>query len=136
MTGIAMSAPRLAWTRRVCLSTRVTYGSTTYIRKRATAMSFRIRHCVQCPRCQTKYLIGFSPYANGAYLVRCNQGSEEEYILYCFCERAGSSKRSRWSKLQECHVAKQAYARGYGSPREVWPTASELPPKLALMLPE
>src|ERR1700722_13475459 len=38
-------------------------------------MSFRIRHCVKCPKCHTWYLVGFSPYRNGAYLVRTGTSS-------------------------------------------------------------
>jgi hypothetical protein len=90
-------------------------------------MSLRIRHCVECPRCQVCYLVGFSPYRNGAYIVRSRESSDEEYTLYCFCGEAEFATCSRWRKVQECEVTKEAYARGYGSRREVWPIAGQAP---------
>ncbi|HZD09509.1 MAG TPA: hypothetical protein VE176_14735, partial [Candidatus Limnocylindrales bacterium] len=44
-------------------------------------LMLRIRHCVECPKCLTRYLIAFSPYSNGSYLVPTVYGSSEEYIL-------------------------------------------------------
>jgi ketosteroid isomerase-like protein len=32
-------------------------------------MSLRIRHCIECPKCLTRYVIGSSPYRNGAHLI-------------------------------------------------------------------
>jgi len=32
------------------------------------AMTRRIRHCIECPKCRTRYLVGYSPYRNGSYL--------------------------------------------------------------------
>lgn len=78
----------------------------------------RIRHCVECPKCFTRYLVSFSPYRNGAYLIPTVEGSSDEYILYCVCsERA--ARRWKWSEVLTCDVSRPAYERGYGSPDEV-----------------
>lgn len=82
-------------------------------------MSYRVRHCVTCPVCFTRYLIGFSPYANGSYIVSSRVGSFEEYTLYCSCKRWPISSRWRDSELRTCVVSYSAYQRGYGSPAEV-----------------
>jgi len=34
-----------------------------------SVMGYRIRHCVECPKCLTRYLVACSPYRNGSYLV-------------------------------------------------------------------
>jgi hypothetical protein len=79
----------------------------------------RVRHCVECPRCLTRYLIAFSPYSNGSYVVPTMYGSSEEYTLYCYC--AGSRVVSRWrgSEAKACEVSKAAYERGFGTPEEI-----------------
>lgn len=92
-------------------------------------MSIRIRHCVECPKCLTRYLIAFSPYRNGSYLVPTVIGSSEEYTLYCSC-RPLTVSRWRWSEVKACEVSKVAHDRGYGTaeelvqvnkpPRETW----------------
>ncbi len=84
-------------------------------------MTLRIRHCVECPKCHTCYLIACSPYKNGAYLVRKGTGSCEEYTLYCFCEGTQMPNRWRWSEVKACEVSKAAHERGYGTLDEVWP---------------
>src|SRR5215471_14868784 len=84
-------------------------------------MSYRIRHCVACPHCQTCYLIGFSPYANGSYLISTSVGSFEEYALYCSCQRSPMPSRWRAGELRASEVSDAAYRRGYGSPDEVIP---------------
>jgi|HubBroStandDraft_3_1064219.scaffolds.fasta_scaffold06388_4 hypothetical protein len=38
--------------------------------------------CVECPKCLTQYLIGFSPYGNSSYLVPSVVGSLDRYTLY------------------------------------------------------
>jgi len=38
-------------------------------------MSIRIRRCLECPKCHTRYLLGFSPYSNGSYVVSVGAGS-------------------------------------------------------------
>jgi hypothetical protein len=78
----------------------------------------RIRHCVQCPKCLTLYLVSLSPYRNGSYLIRTN-GTAEEYALHCSCSRATAINQFREAKL--CTVSKPAYDRGYGAPDEITP---------------
>ena len=82
-------------------------------------MSYRIRHCVSCPVCFTRYLIGFSPYTNGSYIVSSRAGSSEEYILYCSCRQWPISSRWSESEVRACVVSYSAYQRRYGSPSEV-----------------
>ena len=84
-------------------------------------MSLRVRHCVECPKCKTWYLIAFSPYTNGAYLVRAGEGSGQEYTLYCLCDGADPPTRWRWCEVKTCEVVKPAHERGYGSRDEIWP---------------
>jgi hypothetical protein len=86
----------------------------------------RIRHCVECPRCRTSYLIAFTPYRNGSYLLRMGVGAAEDFILYCFCEGEHKATVSRWPEIKACKVSKPAHDRGYGSPDEVRPVASAL----------
>ena len=79
----------------------------------------RIRHCVECPNCRTRYLLSFRRYANGSYLVSTLIGSVEEYALYCSCIGAGVVPcKSRETKAYQ--VSKLAYDRGYGSPEEIF----------------
>ena len=79
----------------------------------------RIRHCVECPACRTRYLLSFRRYANGACLVSTLTGSIEEYALYCSCNRAGVVRcKSRETKPYQ--VSKLAYDRGYGGPNEIF----------------
>jgi hypothetical protein len=82
-------------------------------------MAARIRHCVECPRCLTRYLIGFSPYPNGSYLVPLAEGSSEEWMLYCSCDRPPISSRWSWSDLKMYAVSSPAHDRGYGRPEEI-----------------
>ena len=85
-------------------------------------MRRRIRHCVECPRCQTRYLIGSSPYHNGSYLVSCLTTDSEVHILYCSCDRSPIS--SRWSELKKYVVSSRAHDRGYGPPEEIVPVGN------------
>ncbi len=82
-------------------------------------MSARIRHCVQCPKCLTFYLVSASPYSNGSYLVRTFPRSIEEYTLYCACSSPSASSRWRETEIKPCEVSKSAHQRGYGSPDEI-----------------
>ncbi len=82
-------------------------------------MTTRIRHCVSCPNCHTRYLIGFSPYSNGSYLVSTPVGCFEEYTLYCCCNPFAIPSRWWGTELLTCAVSNAAYRRGYGSPEEV-----------------
>lgn len=78
-----------------------------------------IRHCVECPKCQTRYVIGFSPYANGSILQRAHVGFLEEYILYCSCGSPPVCSRWNERQLSTYSVCKTAHKRGYGSHREI-----------------
>jgi len=82
-------------------------------------MSYRIRHCISCPHCRTRYLMGFSPYANGAYLLSSSVGLIEEYALYCACKQLPVPSRWTGDEVKTCEVSDSAYRRGYGSPEEV-----------------
>jgi hypothetical protein len=79
----------------------------------------RIRHCVECPQCLTRYLISSSPYGNGSYLIPTVDGSRDEYILYCSCRAGTAASRWKWSEVKTCEVLKTAYDRGYGSSDEI-----------------
>jgi hypothetical protein len=83
-------------------------------------MGFRFRHCVECPECSTRYLVGFSPYGNGSYLVSLRAESAEEYKLVCSCCRPPVYSRWSRSELKMYAVSNQAYASGYGSAQEIW----------------
>ena len=83
-------------------------------------MARHIRNCVECPKCGTRYLIGFSPYGNGSYLVSCHNGELNDYLLYCSC--GGSPMASRCGELKRYSVSKLAHDRGYGSAEEIVPT--------------
>jgi hypothetical protein len=82
-------------------------------------MLLRIRRCVECPKCHTRYLIGFSPYQNGARLVRPVAASFDEYTLYCACTSPHSVTRWSWHELKEYAISDQVRKQGYGSPDEV-----------------
>ena len=79
----------------------------------------RIRHCVVCPHCLTRYLISFSPYRNGSHLIPTMNGSSEEFVLYCSCNRATVTSRWKWSEVTSCEVSREAYERGYGTAEEI-----------------
>ena len=89
-------------------------------------MSSRIRHCIECPTCHTCYLIGFSPYRNGSYLVRTGCDSSEEYTLYCFCNGGQLPRTWKWREARACEVTKAAHLRGYGTLDECWPIKRQL----------
>ena len=76
----------------------------------------RIRHCVEC---LTRYLLGFSPYPNGSYLVPLVEGLSEGWTLYCSCGSPPRPSRWNWTELKPYLVATQAYDRGYGLPEEI-----------------
>ncbi|HYM76108.1 MAG TPA: hypothetical protein VE377_09035 [Candidatus Dormibacteraeota bacterium] len=79
----------------------------------------RIRHCVECPKCFTRYLISFSPYSNGAYLLPAVNGHWDEYILFCSCGRGSGASRWKGNEVMTCSVSKPAFERGYGTPSEI-----------------
>jgi hypothetical protein len=85
-------------------------------------MAPRVRHCVECPRCFTRYLVGFSPYPNGSSLRLLAARFSEEWTLCCAC---GAASRWNWNELKAYVVSCQAYGRGYGSPDEIVPEAGK-----------
>jgi len=86
-------------------------------------MALRVRQCVECPNCHTRYLIAFSPFSNGAYLVRTGSNPFEEYTLYCLCQGRHLPSVSRWRQAKACEVSKAAHDRGYGTLDEICPLA-------------
>ena len=82
-------------------------------------MTRRIRHCVECPKCHTRYVMGFSPYPNGSYLTASQQGLTEEWVLYCSCATPTVSSRWRHDELKFYALSNPAYRRGYGSVGEI-----------------
>ena len=84
-------------------------------------MTARVRHCVECPKCLTRYLLGFSPYRNGSYLLPLVAGFLDEWTLYCACGRPPTSSRWAWNELKLCAVSNQAHDRGFGPPEEIVP---------------
>jgi len=85
------------------------------------AMTQRVRHCVECPKCRTRYLIGFSPYRNGSYLVPTLEGLLEGWTLYCSCATPPASSRWRGNDLKMYAVSTYAYGCGFGPPKEIVP---------------
>lgn len=81
-------------------------------------MRERLRHCVACPECCTRYLIGFSPYGNGSVMVSVQLASDE-YSLWCSCRYPVVHSGWRISELKRYLVPREAYARGYGSREEI-----------------
>lgn len=77
----------------------------------------RVRHCVVCPKCGTRYVPGRSPYRNGSYLIPLIAHAAAGWILYCTC-----GVPSQWgpSELKPYEVSAPAYRRGYGTADEVW----------------
>jgi hypothetical protein len=86
----------------------------------ANSMGHRIRHCVECPKCWTRYLFARSPYFNGSYLIPTVTGSLEEYTLYCSCATMPVRSHWRWDEVKTYKVSKAAYDRGFGTPDEVF----------------
>jgi hypothetical protein len=87
-------------------------------RKRILTMAC-VRHCLECPKCLTRYLIGFSPYGNGSYLVRNAPGARAEYALYCSCRSPFVSTLWEDDEVRSYEVSKAAHDRGYGAPEEI-----------------
>ena len=82
-------------------------------------MAPRLRHCVECPECCTRYLIGFSPYRNGSTLAILVSESSEEYQLSCSCSRPPVASRCSRNQLKSYAVSNRAFNRGYGPPSEI-----------------
>ena len=85
----------------------------------STFMS-RVRHCVECPKCRTRYLPSFSPYRNGSYLIPLNAHGGAGWMLYCSCRMPPTPSQWGSTDLKPYEICGQAYRRGYGSPEEVW----------------
>jgi len=81
-------------------------------------MSLFVRHCVECPRCLTRYLMAASPYNNGSLLLRPSNESDE-FLLYCTCLRPPVVSRWSWGTAVRCAVSKAVYMRGFGTRQEV-----------------
>jgi hypothetical protein len=82
-------------------------------------LMLRVRHCVECPKCRTRYLPGSSPYNNGSYLMSLTANGSTGWILYCSCSSPRTRSEWRWSELKRYEICGPAYRRGYGSPDEV-----------------
>jgi hypothetical protein len=82
-------------------------------------MSRRFRHCIECPKCHTRYVLGFSPHSNGSYLAASQQGFAEEWVLYCSCATPPVPSRWRYDELKFYAVSNPAFRRGYGSLSEI-----------------
>jgi hypothetical protein len=89
------------------------------------SMRAHIRRCVECPKCHTRYLIGFSPYCNGSYLVLTTARTSEEYTLYCACCKPAALSRWERSQMNAYAVARAAHDRGYGTCSEIIPVADK-----------
>jgi hypothetical protein len=82
-------------------------------------MSSRIRSCVECPKCHTRYLIGCSPYHNGSYIVAYPPAAADLLRLYCTCGDLLTSHTFKFSELKMYAVSEWAEKRGYGSAEEI-----------------
>ena len=81
-------------------------------------MSLFLRHCVDCPKCLTRYLMTASPYSNGSLLLRTSVESDE-FLLYCTCMQPPVLSRWTWALAIRCAVSKSVYMRGFGTQQEV-----------------
>jgi len=79
----------------------------------------RIRHCLECPKCFTRYVISLSPYRNGAHVLSTLNQHGDEYILFCSCGKSSSPTRWKRMEVMLCRVSKEAFERGYGSAADV-----------------
>jgi hypothetical protein len=78
----------------------------------------RRRHCVECPNCHTRYIIGFSPFGNGSYIVARSEDAAIHF-LFCSCGAESDCHPFKMSALRTYIVTAEAHARGYGSPDEI-----------------
>jgi hypothetical protein len=96
--------------------TQFDWGNLLFI---GIVMARRLRSCAECPRCGTRYLVGFSPYGNGAYLESFITRFSKEYLLFCPCLDPLTSPRCSPSYLKRYAISRSAYDRGYGDPSEI-----------------
>lgn len=89
-------------------------------------MAYRVRHCVECPKCQTRYLLGYSPFRNGSFLVPMVQGFADGWTLYCSCAAPHVRSRWDWNELKQYVLSSQAHERGFGPPEEIIPLKGNL----------
>lgn len=82
-------------------------------------LMLRVRHCLECPKCRTRYFPGSSPYDNGSYLMPRTEIGLSGWILYCSCGSPRALSEWPWNELKPYKVCGPAYHRGYGSPDEV-----------------
>ena len=127
MDVFGLLSERPAPTLGNCVRERPSFsGLASYLVRRF--MPMHIRRCVECPKCFTRYLIGFSPYRNGACLVPAAHGSFDEYTLYCSCCHPSATSQWNWSDLKAFAVARPAHKRGFGSCAEIVPLGERRPP--------
>jgi hypothetical protein len=81
-------------------------------------MSMFFRHCVECPKCLTRYLMAASPYGNGSLLIRTSVESDE-LLLYCACMQPPVLSRWTWASAIRCAISRAVYLRGYGTRQDV-----------------
>ena len=81
-------------------------------------MSCRIRSCVECHNCHTRYIIGSSPYASGSYIMAHPLAAPDLLRLYCICGLP-SSHAFKFSELKMYAISGWAEKQGYGSPEEI-----------------
>lgn len=84
-------------------------------------MASRVRHCVECPKCRTRYLVSGSPFRNGSFLSPLAKGVADEWTLYCSCRRPHILSRWSSNELKRYAIRTEAYERGYGPPDEIVP---------------
>src|SRR5215467_865629 len=78
-----------------------------------------IRHCIECRKCSTRYLIAFSPYRNGSYIWSTPLCYSDECALYCSCQQPPVFNLCKEGDLKTYVVSKAAYQRGYGTADEI-----------------
>ena len=82
-------------------------------------MSSRLRSCVECPKCHTRYVIGSNPYYNGSYIVAYPPSGADLLRLYCTCGDLLTSHAFEISDLKMYAVSEWAEKHEYGSPEEI-----------------
>lgn len=87
-------------------------------------MAPRVRQCIECPQCHTRYLLTCSPYRNGSYLKPLAEGLAQEWKLFCSCGSPHISSQWNWTELKRYAIPTRAYQRGYGPPEEIVPVNS------------
>jgi hypothetical protein len=81
-------------------------------------MSSRLHRCVECPKCHTRYVMGFDPYGNGSHIVSDAAGGTDLRLLFCTCS-VPEYHEFKLSELKAYAVPHDAYVRGYGSADQI-----------------